>query len=261
MILKAKKKFGQNFLIDQSIINKIVNFINPSPKDKILEIGPGMGALTFKILRYLSSIDVVEIDRDMINFLEKHNSENNIKLINKNILNVQDTFFSKYTKIIGNLPYYISSEILIKITKNPNPNTHYFFMLQKEVADRISSPSGSSNFGRISAFLQYFFKIDRLFDVDPESFNPSPKVRSSVVKLEYFKREDSKVFSLDNYELILRHAFKQKRKKIKNNFKGIFLLNDFDSCNINPELRPECLSVEDFISIENYIFQKKIPLN
>ena len=261
MILKAKKKFGQNFLIDISIINKIINSINPLPKDKILEIGPGMGALTFKILNYIESIDVVEIDPDMINFLQKQNSKKNIILINKNILDVQDNFFSKYTKIIGNLPYYISSEILIKITKNPNLDTHYFFMLQKEVADRISSPSGSSSFGRISAFLQYFFKIDLLLDVGPESFDPSPKIRSSIVKLEPLKRKDLKFLSHQTYELLLRQSFKQKRKKIKNNLKKFFSLSDFNNCNINPELRPECLSVEDYIRIENYIFQKKIALN
>ena len=260
-MVKAKKKFGQNFLIDLSVINNIIKSISPKPEDKILEIGPGMGALTFEILKYTNSIDVIEIDEDMINFLEKRNQDKKIRLINKNILDIQDVFFSEYTKIIGNLPYYISSEILIKITKNLNKKTSYYFMLQKEVADRISSPEGNSNYGRISAFLQYFFKIDLLFDVGPESFNPVPKVRSSIVKLEPIQRNNLKVFSHGAYELILRQSFKQKRKKIKNNLKNILTLDDFSNCNINPELRPECLSVEHYISIENYIFQKKIPLN
>ena len=260
-MVKAKKKFGQNFLVDLSVINNIINSISPKPQDKILEIGPGMGALTFEILKYTNSIDVIEIDKDMINFLEKRNQDKKIRLINKNILDIQNVFFSDYTKIIGNLPYYISSEILIKITKNPNQKTSYFFMLQKEVADRISSPEGNSNFGRISAFLQYFFKIDLLFDVDSESFDPAPKIRSSIVKLAPINRSHLKVFSHGAYELLLRQSFKQKRKKIKNNLKNILTLDDFTSCNINPELRPECLSVEDYISIENYIFQKKIPLN
>ena len=260
-MVKAKKKFGQNFLIDLSVVNNIINSIAPKPKDKILEIGPGMGVLTFEILKYTNSIDVIEIDKDMINFLEKRNQDKKIRLINKNILDIQNNFFSEYTKIIGNLPYYISSEILIKITKNPNQKTSYFFMLQKEVADRISSPEGNSNFGRISAFLQYFFKIDLLFDVGPESFDPAPKIRSSIVKLAPLRRSNLKVFSHDAYELLLRQSFKQKRKKIKNNLKNILTLDDFSSCNINPELRPECLSVEDYINIENYIFQKKIPLN
>ena len=260
-MFKAKKKFGQNFLIDLSVINNIIKSIAPKPKDKILEIGPGMGALTFEILKFIDSIDVVEIDQDMINFLEKRNDNKKIKLINKNILDIDDVFFSEYTKIIGNLPYYISSEILIKITKNPNQKTSYYFMLQKEVADRISSAEGKSNFGRISAFLQYFFKIDLLFDVGPESFDPIPKIRSSIVKLEPIKRNNLKVFSHEKYELLLRHSFKQKRKKIKNNLKNFLSLDDFNNCDINPELRPECLSVEDYISIENYIFQKKIPLN
>jgi len=260
-MVKAKKKFGQNFLIDLSVINNIIKSISPKPEDKILEIGPGMGALTFEILKYTNSIDVIEIDEDMINFLEKRNQDKKIRLINKNILDIQDVFFSEYTKIIGNLPYYISSEILIKITKNLNKKTSYYFMLQKEVADRISSPEGNSNYGRISAFLQYFFKIDLLFDVGPESFNPVPKVRSSIVKLEPIQRNNLKVFSHGAYELILRQSFKQKRKKIKNNLKNILTLDDFSNCNINPELRPECLSVEDYISIENYIFKKKIPLN
>ena len=260
-MVKAKKKFGQNFLIDLSVINNIIKSISPKPEDKILEIGPGMGALTFEILKYTNSIDVIEIDEDMINFLEKRNQDKKIRLINKNILDIQDVFFSEYTKIIGNLPYYISSEILIKITKNLNKKTSYYFMLQKEVADRISSPEGNSNYGRISAFLQYFFKIDLLFDVGPESFDPAPKLRSSIVKLEPIQRNNLKVFSHDAYELLLRQSFKQKRKKIKNNLKNILTLDDFSSCNINPELRPECLSVEDYISLENYIFQKKISLN
>ena len=260
-MVKAKKKFGQNFLIDLSVVSNIIKSICPKPKDKILEIGPGMGVLTFEILKYTNSIDVIEIDKDMINFLEERNQDKKIRLINKNILDIQDVFFSEYTKIIGNLPYYISSEILIKITKNLNKKTSYYFMLQKEVADRISSPEGNSNYGRISAFLQYFFKIDLLFDVGPESFDPAPKVRSSIVKLEPIQRNNLKVFSHGAYELLLRQSFKQKRKKIKNNLKNILTLDDFSNCNINPELRPECLSVEDYISIENYIFKKKIPLN
>jgi 16S rRNA (adenine1518-N6/adenine1519-N6)-dimethyltransferase len=260
-MIKPKKKFGQNFLIDISVINNIINSIAPKHQDKILEIGPGMGALTFEILKHTNSIDVIEIDKDMINFLEKRNQDNKIRLINKNILDIENVFFAEYTKIIGNLPYYISSEILIKITKNPNQKTSYYFMLQKEVADRISSPEGNSNFGRISAFLQYFFKIDLLFDVGPDSFEPPPKIRSSIVKLEPLKRSNLKVFSHDAYELLLRQSFKQKRKKIKNNLKNILTSDDFSNCNINPELRPECLSVEDYINIENYIFQKKIPLN
>ena len=260
-MIKAKKKFGQNFLEDLSIIKKIIESINPTTKDKILEIGPGMGALTFEILKKINLIDVIEIDIDMINYLEKHDIEKKIQIFNNNILNIETSFLSKYTKIIGNLPYYISSEILVKITKNPNKNISYFFMLQKEVADRIASPPGNSSFGRISAFLQYFFVIDKLFDVSPVSFNPIPKVSSSVVRLKPIIQKNVKISSYELYENLLRISFKQKRKKIKNNLKGFFSLDDFEKCNISAELRPECLSVENYVTIENYIFQKKIPLN
>lgn len=259
-MIKAKKKYGQNFLSDKSVINDIVRNINPQQNDNILEIGPGLGSITFPLLNKLKKIDVIEIDPDMINYLKKSPYSEKIKIYENDILNFDDIFFNKYNKIVGNLPYYISSEILIKLCKINKTNKKITLMLQKEVADRIASPAGKKIYGRLSIIIQYFFKVEKLFDVSPNSFNPSPKVDSSLVNLipNLFKKE--KVIKFNNFEKITKLAFGKKRKTIKNNFKNILDNSDFISLSIDPQKRPETLNVSDFVRIENYMDKENIKI-
>ena len=259
-MIKAKKKYGQNFLIDSSVIKNIIDIINPQNEDKILEIGPGLGSITFPILDKIKKIDVIEIDPDMVNFLNNSKYSKKINIHTNDILKIEDNFFENFDKIIGNLPYYISSEILIKICNINNKNKKFYFMLQKEVAERISSPPGNKIFGRLSIIIQYFYKVEKLFDVAPSSFKPSPKIYSSIVELIPKKEFKEKILNFVNFEKITKLAFGKKRKTIKNNFREVLSEADFELLNINPQNRPETLGVDDYVRIENYMDKQKIKI-
>ena len=259
-MIKAKKKYGQNFLIDSSVIKNIVDIINPQYEDKILEIGPGLGSITFPILDKINKIDVIEIDPDMIGFLSNSNYSKKINIHTNDILEIHGSFFKNYNKIIGNLPYYISTEILIKICNINNKNKKIYFMLQKEVAERISSPPGNKIYGRLSIIIQYFYDVEKLFDIAPNSFNPPPKINSSIVELIPKKEFKEKILNFVNFEKITKLAFGQKRKTIKNNFREVLSEADFEILNINPQNRPETLGVDDFVRIENYMDKHKINI-
>ena len=259
-MIKAKKKYGQNFLIDSTVTKNIVDLINPQDEDTILEIGPGLGSITFPILDKIKKIDVIEIDPDMVTFLNNSKYSKKINIHTNDILKIQDNFFENFNKIIGNLPYYISSEILIKICNINKKNKKIYFMLQKEVAERISSPPGNKIYGRLSIIIQYFYDVEKLFDVAPNSFNPPPKINSSMVELIPKKEFKEKILNFVNFEKITKLAFGQKRKTIKNNFREVLSEADFKILNINPQNRPETLGVDDFVRIENYMDKRKIKI-
>ena len=259
-MIKAKKKYGQNFLIDSTVTKNIVDLINPQDEDTILEIGPGLGSITFPILDKIKKIEVIEIDPDMVTFLNNSKYSKKINIHTNDILKIQDNFFENFNKIIGNLPYYISSEILIKICNINKKNKKIYFMLQKEVAERISSPPGNKIYGRLSIIIQYFYDVEKLFDVAPNSFNPPPKINSSMVELIPKKEFKEKILNFVNFEKITKLAFGQKRKTIKNNFREVLSEADFKILNINPQNRPETLGVDDFVRIENYMDKRKIKI-
>ena len=152
--MQAKKKFGQNFLIDQYTINQIIDSINPNSEQSILEIGPGLGALTIPLLKKIKHINVVEIDTDMIEFLKKNIPLSKITIYQKDILDFEEQIISGFDLVIGNLPYYISTPILLKIAKNKKNNSGLFFMLQKEVAERVSAVPSTKMYGRLYLMLQ-----------------------------------------------------------------------------------------------------------
>ncbi|MBT6250574.1 MAG: 16S rRNA (adenine(1518)-N(6)/adenine(1519)-N(6))-dimethyltransferase, partial [Nitrosomonadales bacterium] len=147
--MKAKKKFGQNFLIDSHYVAKIIKEINPKESDNILEIGPGLGAITNPILKKVSHISVVEIDPDMVKILNNKINPEKITIFSENILNIDDNFFTKFNKVVGNLPYYIATEIILKITKTYDSTAELYFMVQKEVAERITAKPSNKSYGRL----------------------------------------------------------------------------------------------------------------
>jgi len=256
--LKAKKKFGQNFLIDHHFISKIVNEINPKVSTNILEIGPGKGAITEPILKKTNHISVVEIDPDMIEILKHKISTKNISILAENVLNINDEFFKKFNKIIGNLPYYIATEIILKLTKIYSSSSELYFMVQKEVAERITAKPSNKSFGRLSVILQYYFDTELLFEIPPEAFSPQPKITSAFIRLIRKKRVSPKVIDKDSFEQIVKVAFSQKRKTIKNNFKNILFDKDFFNLEISPKIRSEALTIDQFIKLENYVTQNNI---
>jgi len=257
-MIRAKKRFGQNFLIDQQVIKKILNSINPDKSKSVLEIGPGLGALTIPLLTKLNHINVVEIDTDMVEFLTKEIPATKITIHQEDILTVEEVRFSDYNLIVGNLPYYISTPILLKLAKIKKNDAGLFFMLQKEVAERVSAKPSTKAYGRLSAILQYFFRVELLFDIPAEAFKPIPNVISSFVKFTRKNLQDLNAINDDNYERVIKLAFQYKRKTLKNNFKGILDDSDFLSLDIDSKMRAETLSVGNFVNIENYLSQRKL---
>ena len=256
--MKAKKKFGQNFLVDRYYISKIINEINPKEESTILEIGPGKGAITEPILKKINHISVVEIDPDMIKILKHKISTKNISILAEDVLGINDEFFKKFNKIIGNLPYYIATEIILKLTKIYSSSSELYFMVQKEVAERITAKPSNKSFGRLSVILQYYFDAELLFELPPVAFSPQPKITSAFIRLTRKKRVSPKVIDEDSFEQIIKIAFSQKRKTIKNNFKNILFDKDFFNLEISPNIRSEALTIDQFIKLENYVTQNNI---
>ena len=249
----AKKKFGQNFLKDSSIIHAIIQSIQPLQDDLLVEIGPGLGALTKPLLEKTKHLFAIELDRDIINWMQNQYSKNNITIFNEDVLNFNFHQFDKKIRIVGNLPYNISTPILFKCIEDIKIITDLHFMLQKEVVDRMIAAPSSSEYGRLSVMLQYYFAMEHLVHVPKESFDPEPKVESSFVRLIPYDHYPFVANNIDQFGKIVKEAFSQRRKTIRNTLKNFMNANDFENIDINPQLRAENLSVSDFVKISNYL--------
>ena len=241
-MLRPKKRWGQNFLNDPNITKKIINLLGDISDEKILEIGPGDGALTKRI--YAKKITAVEIDKELCNNLEKIENSN-LLVINENFLKTNLDNIS-FNKIVGNLPYNISSQVIFKILNYPNWEKAVF-MIQKELADRIISREGSRQYGRISVMIQSICNVKKEFNVSANCFFPKPDVESTVISLEKKKLGQ---FDYKNLEQIVRIGFSQRRKKLKNTLNAIVGYNELEEFS---DKRPEMLSVDDFIRISKII--------
>ena len=242
---KPRKRFGQNFLVDQQIINQIVSTISPKKNDNIIEIGPGKGALTFPLIDYLESIHVIEIDRDLIALLQK---KNNLKITihESDALVFNFDQFKQKVRIVGNLPYNISSPLLFHLLNYRDNIIDMTFMLQKEVVDRIVAPPGSKVYGRISVIMQTFFDTELMFVVPKESFDPQPKIESAILYLK--TKKQPLVQNSKPLEEIVKIAFSQRRKTLKNCLKSVLNQSQTD---IDLSQRAEMLSVENFVTLMN----------
>ncbi len=258
--MRAKKNLGQNFLIDQNVINKISECINATENDLIIEIGPGMGALTKK-LKTKSPLICYEIDTDLkiyLNSLE----DDKTKIIYEDILNtnIKDDikdFKYEHLFIVGNLPYYITTPIIKHLINLDLDIDEMYFMVQDEVANRYSATYGSSEYGSITLYLKYFFNIEKLFKVSKNSFNPVPKVESAILK--FTKRDDQLNVNKDHYFRLINDAFKMKRKTLKNNLKE-YDLKVVDEIlqrhYLNDTIRAEELSEAIFAELSNSLFER-----
>ena len=240
---KARKRFGQNFLIDERIIERIIAAIAAKKEDTILEIGPGQGALTLPLLEQLNQLHVIEIDRDLIARLQDMNND---KLIihQSDALKFDLTTLPENLRVVGNLPYNISSPILFYLLDNRARVKDMTFMLQKEVVERMVAKHGSKTYGRLSVMMQAFFELELLFIVPPESFDPPPKVESAIVYLKPLQQ--TIISNITTFEMIVKKAFSQRRKTLRNCLKS--LINQTQT-SIDLTLRAEMLSVDDFIQL------------
>ena len=251
----AKKRFGQHFLNDAFVINLLITHINPKSDDQMLEIGPGLGALTKPILPLLDHLQVIEIDRDVINHL-KHIGGDKLTIHNVDALRVdldEITDKTRPLRVIGNLPYNISTPLIFHLLETAPLITDMHFMLQKEVVDRITAEPGNKNFGRLSVMVQYRCQTEYLFFVGPESFSPPPKVDSAVVKLIPWKEKPFLASDEKFFAQVVTQAFSQRRKTLRNTLKKLISAEELSALGIDPTRRAETLSVEQFVSISNRI--------
>lgn len=254
----AKKRFGQNFLTDQGVIYSLVEAISPKVDDLIVEIGPGLGALTQPLLKQLNHLHVVEIDRDIISWMETFYPKDKITIHNSDALKFNFSELAKLSpshkiRVTGNLPYNISTPILFHLLNNIDNIIDMHFMLQKEVVERMVAAPSTSEYGRLSVMLQYKLKMDYLITVPPEAFDPAPKVESAFVRcvphaaLPYLAKDEAL------FAKIVTAAFGQRRKTVRNTLKAYLDDAGFDALDINPQLRAENLSVAQFVSIANFL--------
>lgn len=252
---QAKKRFGQHFLSDAHIINLIIKHIQPKPDDQMLEIGPGLGALTKPILPMLNHLQVIEIDRDVINHLT-HIGGDKLTIHNVDALKVdldKITDPDKPLRVIGNLPYNISTPLIFHLLETAPRISDMHFMLQKEVIDRITASPGTKDYGRLSVMVQYRCDTEYLFFVGPESFSPPPKVDSAVVKLIPWVEKPFTATDEAMLSNVVTQAFSQRRKTLRNTLKKLIDADQLITLGIDPTQRAETLSVSQFVAISNRI--------
>jgi len=293
----AKKRFGQNFLTDQGVIDSLVSAISPRADDLMVEIGPGLGALTKPLLQKLNMLHVVEVDRDIISWMQKEYVKNSITIHNSDALkfdfssliqsaadsglvarrqgtgdeivqqvqrkasddaNAANGLDMQRIRVVGNLPYNISTPILFHLLDNVKHIIDMHFMLQKEVVERMVAEPSTAAYGRLSVMLQYRLQMEYLFTVPPEAFDPAPKVESAFVrcvphaKLPYIAKDEAL------FAKVVTAAFGQRRKTLRNTLKGLLDDEGFTALNIDSQQRAENLSVADFVAIANHLISKTI---
>lgn len=271
----AKKSLGQNFLVDQNIIRKIISILDVQPNQTIVEIGAGRGALTKSLVERAEKVLAIEIDRDLIPELrEKFGDKNNFHLIEddaleinfQNLVSLQTS--PKKTKLVGNLPYYISTAILQYLIQYRNSFSQLILMLQKEVIDRITAEAGTKDRGYLTVLILAFFETEKLFDVPPTAFRPVPKVTSGVVRLT--PKTNSIIADEEIFKQLISLSFRKKRKTIKNNLRDAegkiesqIINNDglevvLEKTGIDPNRRAETLEIDEWIRLANFLSSEKI---
>jgi 16S rRNA (adenine1518-N6/adenine1519-N6)-dimethyltransferase len=253
---KARKRFGQNFLIDQQVIGQIVTAINPSSDDNLIEIGPGMAAITEHLVKLCPSMTLVELDRDLIEFLKRKLIDHpSVSIINGDALktNFGEFYQGEKLRLVGNLPYNISTPLLFHLLDTKEYIRDMHFMLQREVVDRLSASPGEKSYGRLSVMIQYHCRVMPLIPVPPSSFNPAPKVQSAVVRLTPYDEPPHKAENPELLSKIVSLCFQQRRKTLKNclNSYAQYILSDTNTVDLTK--RPEQLSVAEFVDLSNCI--------
>ena len=254
---QARKRFGQNFLHDQQVIDRIIREIAPSPDDHLLEIGPGQGALTKQLAKSGARLDCVELDRDLAEHLRHqyrdydsvHIHQLDILKFDLNDLELDD----RRLRIIGNLPYNISTPVLFHLLKFYEKIEDMSFMLQLEVVERMAADVGDKDYGRLSLMLQYFCRAEKLFNVPPQAFTPQPKVNSAIVRLTPYPELPVQAKDVECLKLVVRTAFNQRRKTLKNSLKMLISEDALSDLAINMKLRPENLSLTDYVKISDAV--------
>jgi len=247
---KPRKRFGQHFLHDSFVIQRIVQAIHPQPAEIIVEIGAGLGALTLPLLNTSAHLEIVEFDRDLVAFWREQYPQLKIHACDALQLDFTTLSPSQKIKVVGNLPYNISTPLIFHLLDQISAISEMVFMVQKEVADRlVATPKERADYGRLSIMVQCFCAVETLFLVGAGAFNPPPKVESAVIRLIPHQKPLLTTEEIPLFSRLITQAFSQRRKTLRNNLKG--LINDaiFLKTNIDPNARPETLDVTTFIHL------------
>lgn len=259
---KARKRFGQNFLHDHGVIRRIIRSIAPHESDQLVEIGPGLGALTEELLSEAGELDAIELDRDLPPILRTKffNYGDKFRIHEADAMKFDFSQLQKGDKrlrIVGNLPYNISTQLIFHLLSHAEQVEDMHFMLQKEVVDRMAAGPGENNYGRLGIMAQYYCKVESLFVVPPGAFNPAPKVDSAIIRLTPYRELPHVAKDISQFETVVRTAFNMRRKTLRNNLKPLLTADALEEIGIDPGLRPEKLPISDFVRISNYLTDQK----
>lgn len=249
---QPRKRFGQHFLHDKGIISKIIQAINPQRTQHLVEIGPGLGALTHALLPLIDHLDAVEIDRDLIPILKESATE-----IGKLTIHEFDALKFDFhqlptpLRVVGNLPYNISTPLIFHLLEQLDCIEDMHFMLQREVVDRLSATPGNKIYGRLSVMVQYHCIVEKLFNVAAGAFNPPPEVESAVVRLRPYPEPPHHANDLSALRMLVNAAFSQRRKTLRKSLSNYLKPADWEAISIDSQRRPEELSVAEFVAISN----------
>jgi 16S rRNA (adenine1518-N6/adenine1519-N6)-dimethyltransferase len=257
---QARKRFGQNFLHDPGVIERIVRSINPKPDDRIVEIGPGLGALTEELLAVNPRLQVVELDRDLIPVLRT-------KFFNYPEFRIHEADALKFDfselaqdgplRIVGNLPYNISTPLIFHLLEQSGVVKDMHFMLQKEVVQRLAAGPGDNHYGRLGIMAQYFCRVQPLFEVGPGAFRPAPKVDSAIVRLVPHETLPHPARDLASLQMVVRTAFNARRKTLRKSLGNLIRVEELQALGINDGLRPENLSLAEFVAIADFLVENR----
>ncbi|MEL7310532.1 MAG: 16S rRNA (adenine(1518)-N(6)/adenine(1519)-N(6))-dimethyltransferase RsmA [Pseudomonadota bacterium] len=243
---RPRKRFGQHFLVDQSIISAIVRAVAPTTTDHVVEIGPGQRALTDSLSRASGQLSLIEIDRDLVRSLHAaYQDQSHIRVIEADALTQDFSAMGSDLRVVGNLPYNISTPLLFHLLDHQHAIRDMHFMLQKEVVDRIAAEAGEKAYGRLSVMVARSLTAEALFDVPPEAFDPPPKVQSAVVRLTP-KPQQQRLGQSPGFAALVKQAFSMRRKTLRNSLRDWLTPDDIEACGIDPSRRPETLSISEF---------------
>ena len=253
----ARKRFGQNFLNDQNVIDNIVAAINPKVEDHIVEIGPGLGALTEPVAAKIDNMSVVELDRDLVERLESHPVLKDKLTIHQGDA-LQFDFSTLATqeqrlKVFGNLPYNISTPLMFHLFEQADIIENMHFMLQKEVVLRLCASPNTKAYGRLSVMAQYYCKMIPVIEVGPQCFVPPPKVDSAVIRLEPYRELPHPALDIKQLQHVVTQAFSMRRKTVRNSLKGVLSVEEMEEIGVCATHRAEQVSLKQFVDIANFI--------
>ncbi|PIE41758.1 MAG: 16S rRNA (adenine(1518)-N(6)/adenine(1519)-N(6))-dimethyltransferase [Gammaproteobacteria bacterium] len=251
---KARKRFGQNFLDDPHVIANIIHAISPEPDDLLVEIGPGLGAITGELIEQLNALHVVELDRNLIPFLiAKFEHTKKLTIHQADALSFDFSQLvagtDKQLRVVGNLPYNISTPLIFHLLEQADNIQDMHFMLQKEVVDRLAAGVGDKAYGRLGLMVQYHCQVNPLFEVPPESFNPPPKVDSAIVRLTPHKEKPFITRQPALLQKLVTEAFSMRRKTLRNALKNSVTVEQMEAVGINPGDRAEKVSLQSFVAL------------